>query len=263
MTEKIVVDRVSELTRSLERSIVAGDYTVGQLLPPERAMSVQFGVSRSVVREALGRLASLGLVESRHGSGTRVVPPNGKQIALGYERMLRESPGGLAQLAEVRLALESAIAAEAARQRTPGHLARLERQQAILRQPRRSLAAHVRADCEFHAVLAEATGNPFYPLVLEPIQDRLTESRLQTLRKFGAAIAHQHHERILSAVRAQDAAEASRAMEEHLQVNSRHLRDLEEFGRESLNRRRIPRSARPAQPPISGSSRYCVPDGKD
>lgn len=230
MSQQSVVDRVSELSLHLERAIVSGDLSVGELLPAERALSAQFQVSRSVVREALGRLASLGLVESRPGSGTRVTTPTSRQVSLGFERLLRKSAGRLTDLARVRLVLESSIAAEAARCRTPQHLAKLEEQQEILHNPRRSLAAHVRADGLFHLLLAEATGNPFFSLVLEPIHDLLTESRLKTLRKFGAAIAHQHHDRILEAVRAGDAAEAACAMEQHLQVNSRHLQELAEQG---------------------------------
>jgi GntR family transcriptional repressor for pyruvate dehydrogenase complex len=222
------LDRVSDISRQLERAIVEGDYLPGQRLPPERLLSSQFQVSRSVVREALGRLASLGLVESRQGSGTRVTSPNGRQVSLGYERLLREVPERLADLAAVRITLETSIAALAAQHRRPEHLRELERLQQILHQPRKSLAAHVKADGDFHATLAEAAGNPFFSLVLAPIHDLLTESRLQTLKRFGAAIAWQHHQRILDAVRAQDADEAARAMEEHLTVNSRHLSEIDE-----------------------------------
>mgnify|MGYP003342316091 CR=1 FL=1 len=63
------LDRVSDISRQLERAIVQGEYSPGQRLPPERLLSSQFQVSRSVIREALGRLASLGLVESRQEIG--------------------------------------------------------------------------------------------------------------------------------------------------------------------------------------------------
>lgn len=219
---------MSEISRQLERAIVEGDYSPGQRLPPERLLSSQFQASRSVIREALGRLASLGLVESRQGSGTRVTSPNGRQVALGYERLLREVPERLADLAAVRISLETSIASLAAQHRRPEHLRELERLQQILHQPRKSLAAHVKADGEFHSTLAEAAGNPFFSLVLAPIHDLLTESRLQTLRRFGASIAWQHHQRILDAVRDRDPDEAARAMEEHLTVNSRHLSEIDE-----------------------------------
>lgn len=226
MRVKSVQQRVGDVTALLERQIVSGDLAVGEYLPAERTLCEQLGVSRSVVREALGRLASLGLVESRHGSGTRVARPSGREISVGYERLMRRSDAPLEDLAVVRLPLETTIAALAAAGRTESHLAQLEATQRILGNPRKSLGAHVKADGAFHAILAEATGNRFLPLVLTPIHDLLIESRLRTLRRYGAALAHSHHEKILSAVREQDPGAAVLAMREHLTVNSRHLQEL-------------------------------------
>src|SRR4051812_11214573 len=138
MPVKSVQQRVSEITRRIERSIVSGELQVGDYLPAERALCEQLGVSRSVVREALGRLASLGLVESRHGSGTRVASPSGREISVGYERLMRSSDAPLEDLAEVRLPLETTIAALAATNRTDVHLARLEATQRALGNPRKS-----------------------------------------------------------------------------------------------------------------------------
>ncbi len=245
MSPQSAVDRVSEISLQLERAIVSGEISAGELLPAERSLSTRFQVSRSVIREALGRLTSLGLIESRQGSGSRVTPPSGRQVSLGYERLLREIPNRLADLAEVRQVLETSIAANAALNRKAKHLKELAKLQDILRSPRRSLATHVRADGEFHTQLAEATGNPFFPLVLAPIHDLLTESRLQTLRIYGASIAYQHHERILEAVRAGDADEAAQAMREHLTVNSRHLQELEEQASDAVEAAAAPPRPRP------------------
>ncbi|MSR60797.1 MAG: FadR family transcriptional regulator [Planctomycetaceae bacterium] len=223
MHVKSASDRVSEITLQLERLILSGDLAVGDYLPAERALSEQLGVSRSVIREALGRLTSIGLTESRHGSGTRVATPSGREISVGYERLLRNSDVPLEDLAVVRLSLESTIASLAASHRTDPQLQQLAATQAVLVNPRKSLAAHVKADAEFHAVLAEATGNRVFPLMLTPIHDLLTDSRLKTLKRYGAALAYSHHQKIFEAVRSRDASAAAAAMREHLAVNSRHL----------------------------------------
>ncbi|MBS0261010.1 MAG: FadR family transcriptional regulator [Planctomycetes bacterium] len=223
---KTVQQRVADVTAIIERQILSGELSVGAYLPAERTLSEQLGVSRSVVREALGRLAGVGLVESRQGSGTRVARPSGREISDGYERLMRRSAAPLEDLAVVRLPLETTMAALAASCRTDDHLTRLEDTQKILGNPRRSLAAHVKADVAFHSILAEATGNHFLPLMLTPIHDLLIESRLQTLRRYGAALAYAHHEKILLSVREQDPAGAVMAMREHLTVNSRHLQEL-------------------------------------
>jgi len=226
MAVRTATDRVSEITRELERAILAGELAAGDFLPAERRLSEQFGVSRSVIREALGRLTSIGLIQSRHGSGTRVATPSGREISVGYERMLRNSEGGLEDLAVVRLSLETTIASLAAQNRNEDHLERLAATQRVLASPRKSLASHVKADVEFHSILAEATSNRFFPVVLNPIHDMLIDSRLKTLRHYGAHIAHEHHDKILEAVRERDSAAAAAAMREHLLVNCRHLEEM-------------------------------------
>jgi DNA-binding FadR family transcriptional regulator len=216
-------DRVNEVVRHLEQTIVSGKLAPGDLLPSERDISAALGVSRSVVREALGRLASLGLVRSVHGSGTRVEAPSSRPISAGYRRLLQQGELDLTHLAEVRLPLETAIAAQAALHRTAEHLERLAQTQGVLGDARASLEEQVRADLEFHALLAEASGNPLFGIVLAPIQELLIESRRRTLGRHGARLAQEHHAAILEAVRAGDAQAAREAMRLHLQVNVRHL----------------------------------------
>jgi DNA-binding FadR family transcriptional regulator len=216
-------DRVSAVVRHLEQTIQSGQLAPGDRLPSEREISAVLGVSRSVVREALGRLASLGLVSSVHGSGTRVATPSTRPITAGYRRLLRHGELDLTHLAEVRLPLETAIAAQAARHRAEEHLGRLGRAQQALGSARATLDEQVAADLEFHAVLAEASGNPLFGIVLAPIQELLIESRRRTLGRHGAALAHAHHAAILAAVRAGDAEAAAEAMRRHLLANFRHL----------------------------------------
>jgi DNA-binding FadR family transcriptional regulator len=81
----------------------------------------------------------------------------------------------------------------------------------------------VRADLEFHAILAEASGNPLFGLVLAPIQELLIESRRRTLGKHGARLALDHHRVILDAVRERNEAAAVAAMRWHLEMNVQHL----------------------------------------
>lgn len=222
------VDRVSEVAERIERTIISGELAAGDLLPSEREYSARLGVSRSVVREAFGRLTSLGLVRSFQGSGTRVAAPDGRLITVGYQRLLSGRDYRLEDLAAVRLPLETTIADLAARTRTAAHLERLEQTQAILGDPSRSLEEHVKADLEFHAVLADASGNPLFGIVLAPIQELLIESRRRTLGRFGAALAFGHHRRVLAAVADGDPEAAAEAMRFHIQTNFQHLHEVED-----------------------------------
>jgi GntR family transcriptional repressor for pyruvate dehydrogenase complex len=216
-------DHATQIAAELERSILSGRYAPGDRLPSERELSSQLGVSRGVVREALGRLTSLGLIQATVGSGTRVAAPNTRQVTLGYQRLLSQPHYQLADLAAVRLPLETTIAALAAAHHTDAHLARLVGTQTILGDPNRSLEEHIQADLDFHATLADATGNPLFQVILAPIQELLIESRRRTLGQFGAELAHRHHASILAAVQRRDADAASQTMRHHLEANYRHL----------------------------------------
>ena len=218
--------RVAEIVAHLEQLILAGELRAGDRLPPERDLATQWDVSRSVVREAIGRLAALGLVRSRQGSGTRVAAPDGSHQLFNYQWLLNQGVLKLEHLSTARRPLETTIAALAAEHRTDEHLRALAAAQSMLGNPRQSLKAHAEADARFHAVLAEATLNPIFNLILAPIQELLIESRRRTLGRFGAQLAYEHHARILAAVEARDVAAARDAMREHLDANFRHLAEL-------------------------------------
>ena len=228
------VDRVSEIAIQFEQAILSGELAPGDLLPSEREISARQGVSRSVVREALGRLTSLGLVRSMHGSGTRVEVPNGRQVSVGYRRLLHRADCRLEDLAAVRLPLETTIAALAATRRTDDHLARLAQAQEVLGDPAQALDAHVKADLEFHATLADATGNTLFHVILEPMQELLIESRRRTLGRYGSELAHRHHARILDAVRRGDPETAAEAMRDHIEANFQHIHEVAATGDEDL-----------------------------
>src|SRR5256885_12746458 len=95
------IDHVTRVARQLEEAILSGELAPGDYLPSERDLQTQMNVSRSVVREALGRLASLGLVRSVHGSGTLVEEPSSRQVTVGYQRLLRRSDLRIQDLVEV------------------------------------------------------------------------------------------------------------------------------------------------------------------
>lgn len=228
------IDHVLRLVEHFERAILSGVYRPGDLLPSEREISARMGVSRNVVREAIGRLASLGLVRSQHGSGTRVEPPTVGEVTSAFHRLFIRADYRLEDVAAVRLPLETAIASLAATHRTEEHLARMDQAQKVLGNPRRSLEAHLQADLEFHAALADATGNPLFRTVLAPLQQLLIESRRRTLGRCGSELAHRHHARILEAIGARDPEAAARAMREHIEMSFLQLHELDAEGRPAV-----------------------------
>ncbi|MFB9885471.1 amidohydrolase family protein [Balneatrix alpica] len=141
-----------ELALTLESRIRDGQLPVGSKLPSEHQLCQEYGISRNVVREAMARLKSNGLVESRQGAGVFVLAADAHQsfrILPGQEDRL-----ALRKLLEFRLELEVAAASMAARRRLPAHLAQWQQ----LLQADLSLA-----ECEQQLItcLASATGNEY------------------------------------------------------------------------------------------------------
>ena len=233
------LDRVAAVVAELEAMILKDCLEPGDRLPTERDLSKNLRVSRSVVREAIKRLQSLGRVSSLQGSGTRVASPSGEQVAAGYRWLFKHTDLRLDQLAAVRIPLETTIAALAAEHRTEEHLERLREAQTRLGAEHRSLKSFVEADVDFHAVLAEATGNPFFQIILGPIQELLVESRRRTISHYGSKLAHDHHARILTAVEARRPQAAHKAMADHLQASANHLAELD---RPAAQARRVRKS---------------------
>lgn len=218
-----------DLVDSLAGRIREGSLTAGEKLPTEAAIMEEFGVSRTVVREAISRLQAAGLVETRHGVGTFVV-------GLGEGSAFRISPEQLGTLQDViavlelRIGVETESAALAAMRRTPENLE-------TLRSALRAFVAAVEEgrdavgpDFQFHLEIARATQNHhFVDLMatlggmmiprarLEP-PGPLTPERQAYLRGVNA-----EHESIVEAIARQDPDGARAAMRTHL-ANSRERR---------------------------------------
>lgn len=186
-------------------------------LPPERKLAAQLGVSRTVVREATKRLELQGLVEVKHGVGTRRTGSLHKPLNGSVALLVPDEAERLRQSLEVRLAIEPEMARIAALRARPAQLRELRRVHAGLRQAA-GLAEAVEADIGFHRVIARATGNEVFSLILETLSDLGRDSRKATISQAGVERAVKHHEAILAAIGKHDGAGAARAMRHHIEV---------------------------------------------
>jgi GntR family transcriptional repressor for pyruvate dehydrogenase complex len=218
-----------DVVDSLGGRIRDGSLATGEKLPTEAAIMEEFGVSRTVVREAISRLQAAGLVDTRHGVGTFVVGMgDSSSFRIAPEQM--ETLQDVIAVLELRIAIETESAALAAMRRSPENLATL----------RNALAAFISAveegrdavgpDFQFHLEIARATQNEhFVELMatlggsmiprarLEP-QAQLTPERQAYLRRVNA-----EHESVVDAISRQDPEAARAAMRTHL-ANSRERR---------------------------------------
>ncbi|MDZ4287717.1 MAG: FadR/GntR family transcriptional regulator [Prosthecobacter sp.] len=208
---------VEKVCRQLTLAIRQEKSGSPDLLPPERELAVQFGVSRPVVREAMKRLELQGLLEVRHGIGTRVVNRLHAPLNGSITLLIDDAHARLNQSLEVRAALEPEVARLAAERITA---ATRKQQRAAHRKlvEAKELGEAIEADIEFHRALAQASGNEIFELVLNSMADLGRVSRQATMSVAGAEVARTHHARILEAVVQGHAKAAELAMRQHIQA---------------------------------------------
>lgn len=174
----------------------------GEKLTEDRVAEL-FGVSRTVVRQALARLAQDGIVEQQPNRGAFVAAP---------------TRGEARHVMEARAVVEPEIAASAACCCSSDSLARLRRHVAMEDAARAAgeRATLVRLTGEFHIALAVAAGNPVFVRLLNELQALSSLAILLYARGEHAACPPDEHAQIVQAIEAGDAKEAARRMREHI-----------------------------------------------
>jgi GntR family transcriptional repressor for pyruvate dehydrogenase complex len=197
--------------------IANGELAPGDRLPAESALSEQFAVGLSSVREALAILEGLNVVETRQGSG-RVVrgltfaalsdPTVGPTLVNGAM---------LLHIYEVRETLESRIVRLATERADDADIERMQQAVDDMNAEVAQGGSGLLADRAFHAALARATNNPVFLWVDEALQFLTTESRREGLVKSGRPVqAASEHERILEAIKDRDPEAAVEVLHKHL-----------------------------------------------
>lgn len=212
----------ARIVDALRDDLVGGAIQAGQKLPTETQLTAQFGVSRTVVREAIAALAADGLVESRQGAGVFVINHPASTFGTLAAEMGSKVSTALNVL-EVRLAIEVESAALAAHRRNPSQQAKIEEAFFEFEQMLRLGEATGPADFAFHRAIAEATNNPFYVEMLDALGQRAIPCDVtspwttELIQSFDYQRGLQvEHKVILDAIIAADAEGARAAMREHL-----------------------------------------------
>jgi GntR family transcriptional repressor for pyruvate dehydrogenase complex len=222
-------DQVAQLMLDaiLEQRLEPGDR-----LPSERELGEQFGVSRTVVREAVRALVAKGVIEVISGSGLRIAEASPRTVRESLSLYLHASTLDYERMHEVRAVLEVHMAGMAAERASEDDLRVLtSAHEAMARAVDDGRSAEELAilDLEFHRAMARATHNELFLLLLDSIGEGLLEIRRHNLR-LNAERTVSLHEAIRLRIQARDPEGARRAMSEHLddtlqtwrQVHRRH-----------------------------------------
>jgi DNA-binding FadR family transcriptional regulator len=220
-------ERLTDRAYSGIVEIINGDdLCVGDRLPSESRLAEMFGMSRTIVREALARLASDGITEPRRGAGSFVKSrPSDRMLA--YVPMA-ELPTTLGTY-EVRFVLEAETARLAAVRRSPEELVAIEEALAALRNALLSSAPAHDEDMELHRRIVLATANPAFLSAFDALFadiDKIMRAGVDISRSrppevIGAMM--REHDMVVDAIRAQDADGAALAMRWHLSEGRKRL----------------------------------------
>jgi DNA-binding FadR family transcriptional regulator len=227
-------NRTDEVVQRIAAEIEGGRLMPGDRLPTEQEMMAAFGVSRTVVREAVSALRAEGLVTSRQGAGVFVARDSSF-------RPFRISSGGLHSLEDVlkvmelRLAVEVEAAVLAAERASAAEVAAIGQALARIDAAIEKGKGAVNEDFAFHRAIATATGNPHFVRFLEflghlfiPRQSVRLELVSPKEQHAYLARVQREHRRMFSAISDRDPAEARRAMRDHLSRSLARYRALAE-----------------------------------
>ena len=219
-----------QLVNVLTEQIRSGRLNAGDKLPTEAAIMKDFGVSRTVVREAISRLQASGWVDTRHGIGTFVLPKSDHpsfRISPEHMGTLRE----VIALLEFRISVETEAAALAALRRRPENLQELRAALQAFNHAIEEDRDAVAADHQFHQEIARATQNHHFVDLMHSLgAGVIPRARISSIlttdpeRQNYPRRVNQEHESIFNAIAEQDVEAARAAMRIHLANSRERLR---------------------------------------
>lgn len=214
MTNLLYIDIVKKIEDKINKEF----FSEGDKLPSEREMSIEFGVSRIVIREAIKVLQEKGLVMVRPGKGAYVTKPKDDSITDTLQRIVQSYNITVEDIVDVREDLELAIIPKAVKKATEKNIQKLKDcyQKMI---EKKFLKEFSQEDMNFHLELAEATQNKFY-VVLATSFFELTERLLVDVSVYTNTVDQvlEHHKKIIESIEKGDVVLAISTMKEHIKL---------------------------------------------
>jgi GntR family transcriptional regulator, transcriptional repressor for pyruvate dehydrogenase complex len=212
-------DSTEQVIAHVRELIARGELRPGDRLPAERDLAVQLGVSRPTIRAGLRALAAMGVIQSRHGSGTYI--PDGPPTLDSEPLRFLAALHGLTreEMYEARRVLEVSSAGLAAERASAEHVAAIAEEVASLFASIEDPQEFLVHDIRFHRAVAVASGNQILASLVEMVSALYYERRRETAARAtdrNLRDAADLHRCIYQAIRAHDVDRARTLMNQHL-----------------------------------------------
>ena len=225
------------VVEAIEHSIRTRDLIPGMKLDSEHELCTQFGVSRTVLREALRMLSARGLIEIEKGRGMFISRLSPETVTTPLEMYLHQHEGDYRSIDIIRARqlIEPPIAAEAAVRHTKADAEQLNQDYEDMVACDGDSGQLAELDMAFHRHIAVACGNALVPLLIVPIYALMPSIKHSVHQVIEEArySAIEWHGRILEAILARDPEQARADMEYHLIESERHITQMMGAERES------------------------------
>ena len=211
---------IDSIVAEIRDKVISGELKEGEMLASQDNLAKEMGVSRASLREALNHLRLMGLIETRHGSGSVVRRKTPVAFIDSLSSLLTMDRASAAELLDARLYLESAVVAVAAKNASEEDLKGMKQ---LVKGMERDfkvgdIESFTSRDVQFHMLIAQSTKNRVLAKVVEIIREILR----QFIKKFFATVpasvsdAIEYHKLIYEAIKDGDAEGAQRHMEAHI-----------------------------------------------
>lgn len=221
------------LYKQLVSLITTGEIKPGERLPSERDMSLELGVSRQSIREAIYRAKAAGLIEVKQGGGSFVISSLRGNLKQPLSVLLEGQAGKIFEFLEVRKLIEVWCAEKASMAARAADLKRMEGTLKRMHKAKLATSGWEKADLEFHSAIAAATQNVIALHLMEGLKESFHayfRVKKFTTRSERRDVILRQHERIFEAIKRKNPQEARKRALEHLAYVEKLI--TEDFGRE-------------------------------
>ncbi len=217
-----------EVFEQMQNLLAEGEWKTGERLPSENELAEMFGVSRITVRQALQRLALLGLIETRLGEGSfvkEIEPGNNMNALIPAILFNREE---MEQVLEFREIIEVESAKLAAQRATDEDIETLKKLWQKMKESEGKPVKFSQADLAFHMKVGEMTRNDFVIKTQGILRSTLQEAMNENIERMGYEPGIRYHGEMIKAFEARDSKYALQLMKEHLAHNRSFYVDKEQ-----------------------------------